>query len=232
MNIQNNKPEEANIICHRRNEILKDMIKSTNIDLSAAYDKNFRNKIIKDIASRCKSVLDFGKSSRDSFELFSNGQVKIADIVDYGEYPDIFVDICDSKTFPDEKFDAIICLAILEHVYDPQAAVRNLYNALQDGGTVFCYVPFLFRYHAPEDLKYQDFFRFTRDGCAYLFRDFSTVTLYPVRGRLSTVCNLLGFWKAHVEGRFGLRIDRWIDSMASTYSNKIQASGYFILATR
>ena len=72
-----------------------------------------------------------------------------------------------------KKFDHIICLAILEHVYDPISAVKNLYNMAKPGGIVSAYAPYLFPYHAPKDLTFQDYYRFSRDGLSFLFREFS-----------------------------------------------------------
>jgi hypothetical protein len=120
---------------------------------------------------------------------------------------------------------------VLEHVYDPASAVGNLYDMLKPGGYCFAYVPFLYRYHAPSDLKYQDFYRYTRDGIAYLFRNFSSVTLYPSRGGYSTIFNLVGFWKDRIERRFGQGINQRIDQLGNFIhkrSNELQASGYFI----
>lgn len=54
-----------------------------------------------------------------------------------------------------------------------------------------------------KDLKFQDYFRFSRDGLIYLFRDFSEVKLYAIRGRVSTPLSLFGFWKFKVEKYLG-----------------------------
>lgn len=157
------------------------------------------------------------------------------DINQFDGYPDIVDDLCDLQTDLKDQFDGIVCLAVLEHVYDPQAAARNLYDMLKPGGYCFAYVPFLYRYHAPADLNYQDYFRYTRDGVAYLFRDFSAVSLYPSRGSYSTMFNLVGFWKHRVERRFGQRINKGIDRLGNLIhkrSNELQASGYFIWAQK
>ena len=56
---------------------------------------------------------------------------------------------------------AVIALAILEHVYDPPAAAANFRAALRPGGRLFLYVPWMWRYHAPRSLVFQDYQR----GC-------------------------------------------------------------------
>src|SRR5262249_46728780 len=143
------------------------------------------------LADHCKKVLDVGKSSRERFSYFHPGQITTLDINQFDDYPDIIDDLCDIRHVPASSVDGIICLAVLEHVYDPMSAAKNLYKMLQPGGYCLAYVPFLYRYHAGKDLVYQDYFRYTRDGVAYLFREFSDVTLYPCRGRLSTMFNLI-----------------------------------------
>ena len=130
------------------------------------------------------------------------------------------------------RYDAVIALAILEHVYDPSAAIVNFRRALKPGGRLFLYVPWIWRYHAPKNLIFQDYQRLSRDGLAYALRDFDEVTLYPLRGKYSAIVNLLKWWKPVVERRFGGRINRLIDARASDWRNTIQASGFFAEAVK
>ncbi|MEO1318360.1 MAG: hypothetical protein AAFW01_17530, partial [Pseudomonadota bacterium] len=93
-------------------------------------------------------------------------------------------------------------------------------------------VPWIWRYHAPRSLVFQDYQRLSRDGMAYLLRDFEGVTLYPLRGKYSAIANLLKWWKPTVERRFGGRLNRLLDARASDWRNTIQASGFFAGARR
>ena len=115
---------------------------------------------------------------------------------------------------------------------DPAAAVANSRRALKPGGRLFLYVPWMWRYHAPRDLMFQDYQRLSRDGMAYLLRDFDEVTLYPLRGKYFAILNMLKFWKAQVERRFGARINRLADARASDWRNTIQTSGFFAEARK
>jgi SAM-dependent methyltransferase len=147
--------------------------------------------------------------------------------------PDILGDAC--SPFPawmHARYDAVIALALLEHCYDPAAAVANFRAALAPGGQLFLYVPWMWRYHAPRDLTFQDYQRLSRDGLAWLLRDFDEVTLYPIRGKYSAILNMLKLWKAGVERRFGGRINRLVDARVSDWRNTVQASGYFAEARR
>lgn len=47
-----------------------------------------------------------------------------------------------SLTFPDKSFDRLLSFDVLEHVPDPEAAFREIYRVLDDGGIVLFTVPF------------------------------------------------------------------------------------------
>ena len=56
-------------------------------------------------------------------------------------HPDIVGDI-HALPFQDSSQEAIICLAVLEHVEDPWLACRELWRVLKPGGYCLIYVPF------------------------------------------------------------------------------------------
>ena len=66
---------------------------------------------------------------------------------------------------PDGSFDAIICLAVLEHVQNPVECVAEMVRVLKPGGTIVASVPFL----QPEHKVPTDYQRYTKDGLAELF---------------------------------------------------------------
>lgn len=186
------------------------------------------HKLSSEMANKCSSVLDIGKSSRDCWSLFRKGQIISADINQYEGYPDILIDVCDAATFPDRKFDGVICHSILEHTYEPFAAVRNLKAAMTDGGIFLGFAPFLMQYHAPRDLKFQDYYRFSRDGLAYMFRDFSDVTLYPVRDHLASTVSLLHPLKNYRNKGGSEYISNVLDKL--TRRTGLQTTGYVVHA--
>ena len=143
----------------------------------------------------------------------------------FGDYPDIICDICSDINGLQNKYDKIICIAILEHVYNPFKAIDNLKSMLKENGIIYGYVPYLFHYHAPKDLKFQDYFRFSKDALAYLFKDFKEIELYPVRGRISTPFNIMfaGRWKKYIE-KTNLNI--FLDKFANNEKNLKQCSGF------
>lgn len=151
------------------------------------------------------------------------------DVNDFGDYPDIICDICNDISGLEDKYDKIICLAILEHVYDPFKAIQNLRSMLKKSGMIYGFVPYLYNYHAPIDLKFQDYFRFSKDSLAYLFKDFYQIELFPFRGRLSSSLHMLfgNKWKKYVEKT---KLNFFLDNFISDEINYKQCSGfYFIL---
>jgi SAM-dependent methyltransferase len=136
----------------------------------------------------------------------------------------------------DNYFDAILCIAVLEHVVNPEEAVAELFRVLKPGGHMVLEVPFL----QPEHKVPTDFQRYTRDGLEHLVTKHG---FRVVRSKgLFTVYHTL-FWQAHI----------WLHSKRSpiyllariivlplllrrarkstTYNERL-ATGYQILATK
>lgn len=112
---------------------------------------------------------------------------KILDPVpDYG--PDIVGDI-HALPMADNSVDALICIAVLEHIEDPLLAMKEMRRVLKPGGKVFLYVPFLYYYHA-EVGYYHDYWRYTKDSLKILSRKFTDAEWCPVRGALETWIHL------------------------------------------
>lgn len=219
----------------RLNAQLQEITRRARVDLRYLHDDRTRAHV----AAACQpdhTVLDVGDGMRGVALPGTVESLDLNDIDAAGENltrPDILGDVC--QPFPDwmhARYDVVIALAILEHVYDAPAAVANFRTALKPGGRLFLYVPWMWRYHAPRSLVFQDYQRLSRDGMAYALRDFEDVTLYPLRGKYSAILNMLKFWKKRVEKPLGTGINRLVDSRASDYRNTIQASGFFAEARK
>jgi SAM-dependent methyltransferase len=66
----------------------------------------------------------------------------------------------DQLPLPDNAVDAVLCIAVLEHVANPAQVGRELARVLKPGGHLILSVPFL----QPEHKVPTDFQRYTRDG--------------------------------------------------------------------
>ncbi|MBI2030301.1 class I SAM-dependent methyltransferase [Candidatus Kaiserbacteria bacterium] len=146
----------------------------------------------------------------------SDKQYKVLDKVsDY--HPDLVGDV-HHLPLADESVDAVICIALLEHVENPIQAVNEIYRVLKPGGYFYIYVPFLYYYH-PMPGYYGDFYRFTYDGVRYLTRDFKQVEIQNVRGAFATIMNLFPFFSKRT------RVFDILDSILRKTRSR-QTSGY------
>lgn len=202
-----------------------------------AWDMFFREKITR-IFTECGSVVDIGGGLRALPGRGNRYDPKRAWVIPYlkkidykildpvPDYkPDIVGDI-HSLPFADNSQEAILCLAVLEHVENPHQACQEIYRVLKPGGFCFIYVPFLFYYHA-EVGYYKDYWRFSEDAIRYLSKDFSQVEIKNVRGALEswlylTLLGKIGFFKV---------ISRVLDRLLRKTKSR-QTSGYNVFLVK
>ncbi len=81
----------------------------------------------------------------------------------------------------DEYFDTVLCTAVLEHLEEPDKAIKEANRVLKTGGGYAIYtVPLLWHLHEEP----RDFYRYTKYGLKYLFEKnrFEIVELKPLSG--------------------------------------------------
>ena len=80
----------------------------------------------------------------------------------------------------DESFDSVLSTAVLEHLEDPQAALREACRVLKSSGFAIYTAPLFWHLHEEP----RDFFRYTRYGLDYLFRaaGFKVIEIIPMSG--------------------------------------------------
>lgn len=123
------------------------------------------------------SVLEIGSGRQDlGAEAYSVRRL-FAPAVDFTQSdvnPEFGHEVVDVTSMQiDQRFDLVICMYVLEHVYDVTTAVANLHRAVRPGGRVLVAVPHLYPYH-DEPI---DFWRFTEHSLRLLFGDFSHVEI-------------------------------------------------------
>lgn len=154
----------------------------------------------------------------------SDVDYKILDPVpDYN--PDLVGDI-HKLPIEDNSVDAFICIAVLEHVENPIQAVKEMHRCLKSGGYCFVSVPFLYYYHA-EKTYYKDYWRFTKDSLEYLFKDFKSFEIAPIRGRFETWLHLSPLGRNSIFRKFAYFLDNKIIKKSSK-----QVSGYNVFAIK
>ena len=106
-------------------------------------------------------VLDCGAGRRDIY--YSN--VVNFEIVDY-DTTDV-LGVGEALPFKDDSFDAVLSIAVLEHVRDPFQCAREIARVLKPGGRLFCAMPFLQPAHGYP----HHYFNATPQGLKRLFED-------------------------------------------------------------
>ena len=114
---------------------------------------------------RSHDVLDVGAGYRSNFRelggwpyhtLDSNKDLK----------PTYVADAMNMKAVPNEYYGTVICTEVLEHLWCPEAAVRECKRVLRPGGLLILTVPFWYPIHE-KDYQF-DYFRFTPRSMRWL----------------------------------------------------------------
>lgn len=163
------------------------------IDDFRVRDDVFFDEKIRYIAGNKDSILDIGGGTRFQKQLkpykslLSDRKYVCLD-KDPACQPDI---VADAHHLPiaDGAFDAVLCHSVLEHVENPFQVVREIYRVLKSDGVCLACVPFLSPYHGGG--PYLDYWRFSQDGVAVIFKDFTVVEVCPTRHFLETWFHLL-----------------------------------------
>ncbi|MBA3766037.1 MAG: methyltransferase domain-containing protein [Acidobacteria bacterium] len=133
-------------------------------------------------------------------------------------------------------FDAILCIAVMEHVENPEEVVPELYRVLKPGGHLILEVPFL----QPEHKVPTDFQRYTKDGLVRLVSNHGFRVL-GIKG-IFTVYHTL-YWQIHIWLHLKknfiylllrillLRPLLWRARKSRTYSDRL-ATGFQLIATK
>jgi ubiquinone/menaquinone biosynthesis C-methylase UbiE len=121
----------------------------------------------------------------------------------------------------DRTFDTALCTAVLEHLEEPEVALRECYRVLAPGGHAIYVAPLFWHLH--EDPR--DFYRYTKYGLEYLFRKagLELVELKPLSGFWVTWAQMAAYYVDRANRGF-LRRLRLIDALTFL----IQAAAYVL----
>ena len=116
-------------------------------------------------------VLDVGCGQKPYLHLFSYTEYIGMDIENPGhdhsnEQIDVFYD---GTTFPFENatYDSIVCNQVLEHVFTPDAFLKEISRVLKPQGYFLLSVPFVWDEHEPPN----DFARYSSFGLTYMLKN-------------------------------------------------------------
>ncbi len=112
---------------------------------------------VKQICKHKKHVIQIGSGN----DRISENVLNI-DIFSYAEV-DMVAD-CTKLPFADGSIDCVVSNAVLEHVTNPEAFIKEAYRVLKPGGTIISGVPFIQGFHASPN----DYYRWTDKGLEYM----------------------------------------------------------------
>lgn len=161
--------------------------------------------------------------------ILGSPQVKSYTGVDfYASQADITADL--NKKFPieDNKFDAAICISVLEHLLEPQNALSEIARILKPDGYLFLSVPWIYPYHGEPN----DYFRYSGDCLKYLLEKagFAIVSIFPSVGKIGILSVFLIRWFPFFK-RFSPVIDKFISFFPQKEPLKDTAN-YQVIAKR
>jgi len=81
----------------------------------------------------------------------------------------------------------VVCLSVLEHTRDPQAALREIFRVLRPGGAALISVPWMFEEH----MGPRDYLRFSRHACELYLSAFEIVSVDYTNSWWGMVAHLL-----------------------------------------
>jgi len=137
-------------------------------------------------------VLDVGCGDMPYFPLFTSVAADYAGVdVEHG--PGVrYVCPVEDLDIPDASFDLVLCTQVLEHVRDPNKALREIARVLRPGGYAFLTTHGVWPFHPYPG----DYWRWTQQGLEALFdrvSDLRLVELIPHRGTVSCLALLLNY---------------------------------------
>ncbi|HTL08128.1 MAG TPA: class I SAM-dependent methyltransferase [Chitinophagaceae bacterium] len=135
----------------------------------------------KTLPSFTGDVLDIG-CGQSPYKFLLNKQhtryfgIDIIEATAFGYHnPDVTAFDGKNIPFEDQKFNAVICTEVLEHVQEYQYLVNEIYRTTRPNADIIVTIPWSARYHY---IPY-DYFRYTPSSLKTIFGQFSQVTIMP-----------------------------------------------------
>ncbi len=170
----------------KKNEIFyQGLIDLISPVLTFYWRRNLKKFLKEQIKSEKSIILNIGSGN-------SNISKKVLNI-DIFPYANVDI-VCDILELPfkDDSVDAIVNIAVLEHVPNPELVVKEIHRVLKKGGKVFSLIPFMQGFHASP----HDYSRRTINGMKVLYKDFEIIDLRNADGPTSGFLWVFQEWLA------------------------------------
>lgn len=181
------------------------------------------------------SVIDLGGSRKSKYLSDFDGdfELTVANLEGEGTQ-DIFVDLEKPFSLKDSTYDHVLCINVLEHIFNYQNVISESYRILKPGGSAVFAIPFLIQVHPSPN----DHWRFTGQTLERLFNEagFSEVQVEAIGtgvfGSIAQIkSNILHFpILRKMENLVAKTLDKVIGKLLknSTYNKEFYPLGYVI----
>lgn len=182
-------------------------------------------------------ILVVGAGDMD-FEAFGDENIVYSDVA-LGPLTTVVSDAHDLP-FEDGYFDAVIVVAVLEHVLDPARVASEIARVIKPAGCVYANTPFMQQVH----MGRYDFTRFTHLGHRRLWRDFDEIRAGVANGSGVALSWAAEYWVRTVFGkskietlacfaiRFLMTPFRWSDKFLKHKPGVYDAASAYFFAGR
>jgi len=112
-------------------------------------------------------------------------------------------------------FDSALCTSVLEHLEEPERAVRECHRLLKPGGVAVYSMPFIWHLHEEP----RDFYRYTKYGLIHLFEKcgFEVLEVKALSGFFTTFGTLLAYYVMRLNRHRLLRWTGLVSLLAFTF---------------
>ncbi|MEM7015788.1 MAG: class I SAM-dependent methyltransferase [Pseudomonadota bacterium] len=168
-----------------------------------------------ELVAQCENgwVLDCGAGRRPAY--FDN--VVNFEIADY-ETTDVR-GVGEVLPFVDNSFDAVLSLAVLEHVKDPFLCAREISRVLKPGGKLMCCAAFLSPLHGYP----HHYYNMTSQGLENLFQDYLQIDKTTVYESISPIWALTWMLQSWANGLEGAAKDEFMQLTVADLMNNAES---------
>lgn len=179
-------------------------------------------------------ILDIGGDRRSGYHVLLKGEHNI-EVNNFGvEGADHNFDLEEPFPVEDSSYDVVLCINVLEHIYDYRNVLSECHRILKPGGQLIVAVPFLIRVHPSP----RDYWRYTADTLEKISYEagFSTVTITavgtgPFAAAYSHLHNVFRFSFIQIPLQYvAILLDRILATLApgSSFTKQSYPLGYLL----
>lgn len=124
------------------------------------------------------TLLDFGGGDKAKYRDILNCESYESVNIDRAIAPTWITEVGEKLPCPRDHYDHVISLNTIEHIYDAQGVIRDIFDVLKKKGEFTCTIPFLYPVHGHPD----DYFRPTASWWHQTLRQtgFSEIRIMPL----------------------------------------------------